>query len=109
MQLTTEQKLSNGTSSNDFAVAVATLRDSDGKGLGSMIASAFAPAFAAAAASGAPACGPAGAGASSFSATSRCRRVSQARNTSVMPPPNGSDTIWSETRSASGNMPRVRP
>lgn len=45
-QLTTEQKLSNGTSSNDFAVAVATLRDTDGKGLGSMIASAFTPGFA---------------------------------------------------------------
>ncbi len=45
MQLTTEQKLSNGTSSNDFAVAVATLRDDDGKGLGSMLASAFAPGF----------------------------------------------------------------
>jgi hypothetical protein len=28
-------------------------------------------------------------------------------SSSVMPPPNGSDTIWSETRSASGNMPRV--
>lgn len=44
-QLTTKEKLNNGSSSNDVAVAFATLRDADGVGLGSMLASAFSPGF----------------------------------------------------------------
>lgn len=45
MTISTQQKLSNATSSSDVAVALATLRDSDGAGFGSMLASAFTPGF----------------------------------------------------------------
>jgi hypothetical protein len=45
MTITTQQKLTNATSSSDLAVALATIRDDAGNGFGNMLSSAYTPGF----------------------------------------------------------------
>jgi hypothetical protein len=45
MSKTIQQILDDGSSANDFAVAIAALQDNDGAGFGSMVAQIFVPAW----------------------------------------------------------------